>query len=348
MAHCFYVGSLTDFNVRKDLENCGKILSDEFDLHLLTTNPDEYEDFSNTFSIFGEGDSTFRGEIGALHHYLQKESPVSVTTISTQQDLVVPAAIMVRQHGIPHVYRYTSNDFERYKIYGGWRRPGYFILNNLIGRLPLHFSSKYIVLGSNGRRHLMDRGISVDDISILPPPFEARRFDDPPIISLPIPEKAPTVLFVGRRTWLKGYDKLEDTLPIILNNRLDLHVMIVGCGTEYPDVPGRYHDRIHPIGNVNPDYMPAYFQRADLLLVTSRGEGLPRIIVEALLAETPVLAPPIGEIPDIVASPYSNKSEMIERISNLENEVPDSVEEYTLEHLSSKYKYFYRNIGGNM
>jgi len=344
MTHCFYVGSLTDFNVRMDLENIGKAISDDFDLHLLTTKPEEYSELRDMFTIHGGFKPNFRGDMRTLHRYLQQESPASLTTLFMQHDLMIPSLLMTRLHGVPHIYRYTSNDFERYKIYNDWRRPAYYILNNLIGEAYLPYSSKYLVLGTSGRSHLIERGVSVDDVTVLPQPFDLDRYNDPPDILFPVPENVKTALYVGRRSWLKGFDRLEDILPTILKHRPNLHFIIVGCGTEFPDVPSKFHNRIHPVGDVNPVNMPAYFSRSDILLVTSRAEGLPRVIVEALLADTPVLAPSVGEIPDVISNPYSSKMELIQRIQNLEDESTDDASNYTIENLKPKYSSFYRQF----
>lgn len=345
MALCFYTGSRTDFNVKKTTRNIGRVLADEFNLHLLTTSPTAFQDHcQDLFTIFGEGyDDTLWGEVQILQDYLSTESPDAITTVVMPHQTGVTAALLAWYYGIPHVYRYTSDDFESYTIYGGWRRPAYFILNNIIGRAALAFSSKYIVLGPNGLNHLHERGISQSDIAILPQPIDSDRFENPPTVSFPVPTDAPVALFVGRRVWVKGFDILEETLTDILDQRSDLHIMLIGSGN-VPDIPQRLRDRVHVIGTVDPNIIPAYFNRADVLLVTSRREGLPRVVLEALLAEIPVIAPPVGEIPHIVSDPYETQEEFIHRVCNFEDESVDDVQMYTIEHLRQQYQQFYQQF----
>jgi glycosyltransferase involved in cell wall biosynthesis len=49
------------------------------------------------------------------------------------------------------------------------------------------------------------------------------------------------------------------------------------------------------------DGIEAALDRADILLLTSRGEGTPLVLMEALARLTPVVASAVGGVPDIVA-----------------------------------------------
>lgn len=56
--------------------------------------------------------------------------------------------------------------------------------------------------------------------------------------------------------------------------------------------------RVRFLGNV--DAVPDVLAAADVLALTSRTEGLPAVVIEALLAGVPVVAPPTGAVPEIV------------------------------------------------
>jgi glycosyltransferase involved in cell wall biosynthesis len=341
---CFYSGGKTGFNVKKTLDNIGEILYPHYELDLVTSEPDAFLDFlDDRYSIYNyENPFPFGDNSYNLYRYLNSNNPTAITTIIMPHTLGFSASILSSIYDVPYVYRYPSDDLIRYKTHNGWRRFAYYIKNNVIGKVPIKLTSKYIVLGPAGFSHLTEIGTPAEDVFILPQPMDNNRFDDTDQdLELDIPTNVPVGLFVGRRAWLKGYDRMEKALPEILFQRPDMHFIIIGCGHELPDVPPSLHDRIHPIGNVKPDCMPSYFHRAGFLLVTSRGEGLPRVILEALLSNTPVIAPPVGEIPSVITDTYGSIDELIQQSTNFENKKVDEASSYTIENLKSKYLNFY-------
>jgi glycosyltransferase involved in cell wall biosynthesis len=59
-------------------------------------------------------------------------------------------------------------------------------------------------------------------------------------------------------------------------------------------------DRVHVIERIDHDELCAAYREASALVMASRNEGLPTVILEAAIFGTPVIAPRVGGIPFII------------------------------------------------
>ena len=110
----------------------------------------------------------------------------------------------------------------------------------------------------------------------------------------------------GRLVNQKGFDLLLDALALAL--RRDMHLTILGDGPLRADLAARARDlriteRVQFVGFV-PNPYPT-IAAADLFVLSSRYEGFPNVVLEALACGTPVVATPapggVREILDGVA-----------------------------------------------
>jgi glycosyltransferase involved in cell wall biosynthesis len=76
------------------------------------------------------------------------------------------------------------------------------------------------------------------------------------------------------------------------SERRRLERLAASCGLE---------QEIQLLGHVQRDQLAAYYARADLVVLTSRSEGVPLTLMEAMARGKPVLAPAITGIPELVA-----------------------------------------------
>ena len=115
-------------------------------------------------------------------------------------------------------------------------------------------------------------------------------------------EDAADFLFVGELLHLKGVDVLLEALRA-LNESRPVSAVIVGAGTE-ADVFKELAHRFRLDGKVRfPGAMPARaaFSLGHTIIVPSRAESFPYIVLEAAAAGLPVIATDVGGIPEIVA-----------------------------------------------
>jgi glycosyltransferase involved in cell wall biosynthesis len=124
-------------------------------------------------------------------------------------------------------------------------------------------------------------------------------------VSVPLPDRPPLIGYIGRLSTEKGIQNFVQSLPAILCTQKDLRVLIVGDGPLKESIDAslveeKLSDRVDLSGWIVHDDLPKYLNQLRLLVLPSYTEGLPNIMIEALACGTPVLATPVGAIPDII------------------------------------------------
>jgi glycosyltransferase involved in cell wall biosynthesis len=343
---CLFLGGANSFNVRQDTQNIIRLLSDRFEIHLVTTEPDAFDDsVLATVELFGtDSPSTRIGEISALSNYFQGNDPSVATHISEPPIHGTIVTILARRHDVPAVYRYSGDRFYEYRVGRGRERVLWFGLNNVLGRVPLPLADAHITLGPTGKSRLTDRGVDPDRIGILPPPIDQSRFDGVDETSPPfsaVPDDRSIALFVGRRSYLKGFDTFDATISRILDRRDDLQFAFVGGGERVPQVSEQYADHITIIGRVPPESIAGYFQHADMLVHPSLTEGLSRSVVEALVCDTPVIVRDVGELASVTSNLFTTDAEFVDLVCEFEDLPLDNPEPFSMASLKESYESFF-------
>ena len=107
------------------------------------------------------------------------------------------------------------------------------------------------------------------------------------------------VLYVGRLTKAKGVDVLVAAIRDLPGERLT----IVGDGPERPALEraARGLGHVQFVGRVDHARVADYMAHAKLLVLPSRQEGQPNVLMEAMARGVPVIATRVGGVPDLVA-----------------------------------------------
>jgi glycosyltransferase involved in cell wall biosynthesis len=345
-AYAFFIGNNTAYNIQRLLRNLGAMLHGEYQLDLITTNPaplsSEVEDYFDVYG--GPVSENVYGECQSLKRYLAGNTPKAITQLTEPPSHGTITGILARRHGVPCIYRYSGDRFGVYQTYKGLNKLAYFGYNNLLGRVPLQLADRFIVLGRTGQSRLVQRGIPSDQVTILPPAIQRDRFspDQQPATIQSVPADRRVVLFVGRLSRHKGIKTMERIIPTVLRERSDIQFVFVGNPVRDVEVAEPYKDNVTVVGRVPPSEMPNYYARADVLVHPSLTEGLPLVLIEALLTGTPVIARPVGDIPDITANTFTTESELVQMICDFESLPMDDGYKYSCEYLKSKYIEFYR------
>jgi glycosyltransferase involved in cell wall biosynthesis len=113
------------------------------------------------------------------------------------------------------------------------------------------------------------------------------------------------LLSVGRLHRVKDYRFLIQACAALRDQGLEFICWIVGEGPERPALESQIRalglqGRIHLIGHVLRTDLPGYYRYADLVVMTSKSEGIPVVLMEAMAHKKLVLAPAITGIPELV------------------------------------------------
>lgn len=113
---------------------------------------------------------------------------------------------------------------------------------------------------------------------------------------------SPRLLTVGRLHPSKGYDLLLTAVADLVTTLPGTRLRVVGEGPlrgPLTDQAHRLglHDHVAFLGALDVDGVRAELARADLLVISSRDEGLPRTLLEAAASGVPVVATSVGGIP---------------------------------------------------
>ena len=146
-------------------------------------------------------------------------------------------------------------------------------------------------------------------------------------------ERSNTVGYIGRLSVEKGILDFIDAIPKVLTENNRINIFICGDGDLFNEVKqfagkNKFSDKIKFLGWVPHEELPEYLNELKLLVLPSYTEGLPNIIIEAMACGTPVLATPVGAIPDLIRD---GKTGFI-----LENNSPECIAENVIRALEDR------------
>jgi glycosyltransferase involved in cell wall biosynthesis len=113
--------------------------------------------------------------------------------------------------------------------------------------------------------------------------------------------------FVGRIIKEKGILEFLEAIPLLIDlNQRDISFLIIGSGdldelvkSEARRIQQEYGVQITVTGWVNEE-LPLLLNEMKVMVLPTHSDAFPTIILEAMACGTPVLASPIGGIPDII------------------------------------------------
>ena len=108
---------------------------------------------------------------------------------------------------------------------------------------------------------------------------------------------------IGKDTWDKNIPLFIQTAVELLRNQENVFFHVCGRDLDsenrfWASIPENWQDRFHFYGEI--DDVSAFLNRLDIYLSTSNTEGLPNAIMEAMMANVPVVATDVGGVSELV------------------------------------------------
>jgi glycosyltransferase involved in cell wall biosynthesis len=149
------------------------------------------------------------------------------------------------------------------------------------------------------------RFVPDQNVLALPNAIDVRPFAQVPTVRSR-PEYPLRLVYIGRIAREKGLYETLQGLRLAHELGIDARLVVAGDGPEAPRLK-RYAQalgiasRVTFAGPVFGDDKVKLFAGADVMMLPSYSEGLPYALLEAMAAGIPVIATPVGAIPDVVA-----------------------------------------------
>ena len=149
------------------------------------------------------------------------------------------------------------------------------------------------------------------------------------------------VLAVGRLEKVKGFDLLIKSWINIEDN-----LIIIGSGKEYDSLINlisqhNLDTKIQIIDEMSQEDLVDYYKNASMIVISSRSEGGPRVALEALYQEIPVISTNVGHMAEILPKELLAEPDNLESLKDLietyvgnENYSQDSIYEYIKQEFS--------------
>ena len=165
------------------------------------------------------------------------------------------------------------------------------------------------------KKKLIDIGVRKEKIAVVFPGVDVNQFhpgletsDLKKTLGLNGAEKL--ILSVGRLSRRKGFDKIIQALPVLLERGIDIHHAVIGIGPDKDHLISLSRDlgifeRVHLLGNVSDEDLPRWYNAADVFAMPNHDvngdtEGFGKVYVEAAACGKPSIAGITGGTGDAV------------------------------------------------
>jgi glycosyltransferase involved in cell wall biosynthesis len=236
-----------------------------------------------------------RGTIAAIRDLAKRTNANVVHAHGYKADIYVYLAL--RNSGVPLVSTcHTWYDTDRMLL-----------LYGMLDRFVLRSYARVVAVSDEVRQRLLKAGVREHKIRLVRNGIDLRPFiGAAPSLRqelVPAPNAALIVGLVGRLAWEKGVDVLLQAALRVLADLPAARFVVVGEGPDREKLE-RLIDELKLRGNVSMlgrrEDMPGVYASLDVMVSSSRQEGLPMAILEGMASGLPLVATAVGEVPTVV------------------------------------------------
>ena len=191
-----------------------------------------------------------------------------------------------------------------------------------LGRWTFNQSDVIFCYTNADRRRIQQYGVKTP-VEVVPNGIDTSRFTPAGDNSDEITDNGISVLFVGR---LVEGKRPQDAIKAVqqLTPEYDVTLYVCGTGPAREELEELAGPETVFLGHVPYDRMPAIYRSADILVLPSRAEGTPRVIMEALSTQTPVISSDLEQVRDAFGEairyvPLESPQAIAEQITAISN-----------------------------
>ena len=194
-----------------------------------------------------------------------------------------------------------------YQVHGGELPGKFFAASRLLTgflRFTLRLPDVVVVL-AQCELESYRQFVPAQTVVLVPNGIDLRPFDAIPTVRS-FPDQPLRLLYIGRLARAKGVYEMLQGMRLAYEMGVEARLIVAGNGAELPRLR-RYAQalglgsRVCFAGPVFGDEKVKLLGGCDLFMLPSYSEGLPYALLESMAAGVPVIATPVGAIPDVLA-----------------------------------------------
>lgn len=185
-----------------------------------------------------------------------------------------------------------------------YRQPGRAI------RWAARNADQTVVVSDALKQRLLASGVAESQVAVVPNGVDLSVFcpGSPGALARDFGVQGPALLSVGHLVEGKGHHIVIDALTRLSGFSL----VIVGSGPDEAALRAQVvrwglERRVKLAGAVAHARLAEYYRDAYAVILASRGEGMPNVVLESLACGTPVVASAVGGIPEVLTTPEAGR-----------------------------------------